>query len=161
MTHLENCWAVCSERSEMRSTADIDKEWLRLKPKIAQIKGNKCFYCGKPAEEYHHIIPRHMGGDNRLENIVPMCTECHRKAHSKRSYKPHGAWGRPRIETPQQFDIVIDKYLDCCFSLAEALELTGIKRHTFYRMLQEYKDRTGDTREHRDNGIVRDGRKVR
>ena len=136
----------------MRSTADIDKEWLRLKPKIAQIKGSKCFYCGKPAEEYHHIIPRHMGGDNRLENIVPMCTECHRKAHSKRSYKPHGAWGRPKAETPANFVDVIDRYLNDEITFAMALDQTGLKRNKFYLTLEEYRKETGDSRQHRNFG---------
>lgn len=143
-----------------RSTAEIDQEWLRLRPQIIKVKGNKCFYCGKPAVEYHHIVPRHMGGDNRLENIVPICHECHLKAHSKRSYKRQKEWGRKPLPKPDNFNEVINQYLDCKFSLAEALERTGLKRHTFYKFLEEYYQETGDTRRHQDKGIVRDGRTV-
>ena len=135
-----------------RCTTEIDNEWRKLKPKIAKIKGDRCFYCGDPATEYHHIIPRHMGGDNRLENIVPMCTECHRKAHSKRSYRPHGDWGRPRLETPDNFDDIVNLYLDNRIMFVEALKLTGLKRQTFYRMLEEYRKRTGDDRRHKNTG---------
>jgi len=136
----------------MRSTAEIDKEWLRLKPKIAEIKGDKCFYCGSKAEEYHHIVPRHMGGDNRLENIVPMCSECHKKAHSKRSYRPHEKWGRKEIPKPENFDEVADLYLGNHITLLEAFELSNLKRHTFYKLLGEYQAETGDTRKHRNKG---------
>ena len=115
----------------MRSTSDIDKEWLRIKPKMAQLKGDKCFYCGAPAEEYHHIVPRHMGGDNRLENIVPMCIDCHRKAHSKRSYKTHGKWGRPTLEKPKNFEEVINQYFENKITFGMALQLTGLKKTTF------------------------------
>ena len=93
-----------------------------------------------------------MGGDNRLENIVPMCTECHRKAHSKRSYRPHGDWGRPRLETPDNFDDIVNLYLDNSIMFVEALKLTGLKRQTFYRMLEEYRKRTGDDRRHKNTG---------
>ena len=133
-----------------RCTTEIDNEWRRIKPKVAKIKGDKCFYCGSAATEYHHIIPRHMGGDNRLENIVPMCTECHRKAHSKRSYRPHGDWGRPKHKTPANFDKVIDLYLGNQILFTEALEMTGLKKHVFYRMLEEYREITGDNRAHKN-----------
>jgi hypothetical protein len=136
----------------MRSTAEIDKEWLRIKPTIAKIKGDKCFYCGSPAEEYHHIIPRHMGGDNRLENIVPMCAECHKKAHSKRPYKRQAQWGRSRIEAPANFTGIARQYLDSEITFNKALELTGLKKNTFYRLLEEYRKETGDNRRHRNLG---------
>lgn len=134
------------------SIAEIDNEWRRLKPRISKLKGDRCFYCGARAEEYHHIIPRHMGGDNRLENIVPMCTECHRKAHSKRSYKPHGKWGRPKLDKPSNFNEVIDLYLNNDITLSEALEVTELKRNKFYSLLSEYREETGDCRKHKNRG---------
>ena len=140
------------EDYKKRCTTDIDNEWRRLKPKIAKLKGDKCFYCGEAATEYHHIIPRHMGGDNRLENILPICTECHRKAHSKRSYRPHGNWGRPKKEMPDNFTEVIDLYLNNQILFTEALEKTGLKKNVFYRMLEQYREDTGDYRKHKNTG---------
>ncbi|MBD3220076.1 hypothetical protein GF314_02450 [bacterium] len=32
--------------------------------------------------EIHHIVPRHRGGSNRLENLTTLCTRCHRHAHA-------------------------------------------------------------------------------
>lgn len=136
----------------MRSTTEIDKEWLRLKPKIAEIKGDKCFYCGSKAEEYHHIVPRHMGGDNRLENIVPMCAECHKKAHSKRSYKRQAQWGRPKQNLPDNYETVVGLYLDSKITLETALALTGMKRNKWYMSLAEHRKVTGDSRQHKNFG---------
>lgn len=123
------------------SVDEINKEWNRLRPKIIKAKGDKCFYCGAKATEYHHIVPRHMGGDNRLENIVPMCYECHAKAHSKRTGKQR-SYGRHRIETPDNFDLIADIYLGGHITLNEALEDLGLKKNTFYRMLEEYRQHT-------------------
>lgn len=125
-----------------KSVTEITEEWNKLRPKIAKIKGDKCFYCGAKATEYHHIVPRHMGGDNRLENIVPMCYECHSKAHSKRSDK-HRKYGRKRIKKPDNFDLIADIYLGGHITLNEALNDLGLKRSTFYRMLEDYKQRKG------------------
>ena len=143
-----------------RSTNDLDNEWRKLRPQIIKQLGDKCIYCGKKATNYHHIVPKHMGGDNRIQNIVPLCAECHKKAHSKRSGKKQTEWGRKPLPKPANFNEVIDKYLECDFSLAEALERTGLKRHTFYKFLDEYYKETGDTRRHQDKGIVRDGRGI-
>lgn len=140
----------------MRNTAKIDNEYRLLKPKLQELLGSKCFYCNSVATQYHHIIPRHQGGDNRLKNIVPICDDCHNKAHSKRSYRPHGKWGRKRLETPANFNEVANKYLSGSISFGKALHETGLKKNTFYRMLKQYRSLTGDYRDHRENGIVFD-----
>ena len=37
----------------------------------------KCFECGKPSQEQHHVIPQSKGGTK----IVPLCSPCHGKVH--------------------------------------------------------------------------------
>lgn len=52
----------------------------RLYPQL--VKGRKCYFCGKPAENMHHIIPRSnilLRWD--LENLLPVCYNCHRALH--------------------------------------------------------------------------------
>ena len=39
----------------------------------------------------HHIIPRHMGGSNDLENLIELTVEEHAEAH-KILYEKHGHW---------------------------------------------------------------------
>lgn len=57
--------------------AKLDK----LYPKLS--RGRKCYFCGKPSENIHHIIPR----SNTLlrydlENLLPVCYNCHQALHN-------------------------------------------------------------------------------
>ena len=46
--------------------------------------GNTCSVCGLCFDiDYHHVVPLIEGGDNKLENIVPLCKSCHKDAHTK------------------------------------------------------------------------------
>lgn len=135
-----------------RITHDIDREYLRMREWLWEQKGRACIYCGNPAEELHHIVPRHMGGDNRLSNIVPLCRECHCKAHSKRNNEKEWKAGRPLLPMPDNFFEVADEYLDNKITFGEALEKVGTTRNTFYRFLHEYREETGDTRCHKNQG---------
>ena len=65
--------------------------------------------------EYHHIIPISAGGDNRLNNIIPLCVDCHDKVHYSRyisEYRKVGKnpGGRPRkaMLTPENESIIWD-----------------------------------------------------
>lgn len=43
--------------------------------------GNRCQYCGAPAESIDHVLPRSKGGDHTWENVVACCRSCNiRKA---------------------------------------------------------------------------------
>ena len=66
--------------------------------KIAIVKraNGKCEMCGKPSEslEVHHVVPLKDGGSNARDNLVAICRECHRRAHS-----PHTVYGLERQST--------------------------------------------------------------
>lgn len=36
-----------------------------------------CQYCGNLATQVHHLIPIAKGGDNRINNLIPLCDKCH------------------------------------------------------------------------------------
>lgn len=42
-----------------------------------------CFNCGNPAEHRHHVVPKSLGG----VATVPLCGECHGKAHGHRGWR--------------------------------------------------------------------------
>lgn len=45
---------------------------------------HKCAVCGKWVEDGvkpHHVIYKSHGGDDRLENMVLLCNECHYQVH--------------------------------------------------------------------------------
>lgn len=102
---------------------DIHKE-LKDREKV-------CVNCGTRENiEIHHIVPLSMGGANTKENTVFLCTECHYKAHGANI----GKWnvgrhtGRPRVEKPDNAELVIEKYLHGEISGLEGFKLLGIKR---------------------------------
>lgn len=43
-----------------------------------------CRICNyKKAIHMHHILPKHLGGSNRKENLIPLCPNHHRLLHEK------------------------------------------------------------------------------
>ena len=45
---------------------------------IDDVQGGKCLCCGKDKIDfYHHIIPRHKGGSDKVSNIAGLCRDCH------------------------------------------------------------------------------------
>ena len=45
-------------------------------------------------------------------------------------------FGRPRIEKPQNFDIVVSRWKNKEIKSKEAMELLGLKPNTFYNMIK-------------------------
>lgn len=41
--------------------------------------GNRCQYCGGPAESIDHVLPRSKGGEHSWENVVACCRSCNLK----------------------------------------------------------------------------------
>lgn len=57
-----------------------------------------CAYCGAPAEQIDHIIPRSRGGTDALENLAPACAACNL---SKRDRTPEEWTRRNRLILPR------------------------------------------------------------
>lgn len=71
------------------------KQWQNTRNAYVRYIGGLCEECYKkgkivPVEEVHHIIPltpENINNPNitvNWENLVGLCRECHRQAHSKR-----------------------------------------------------------------------------
>ena len=47
--------------------------------------GNKCMECGKSncILEAHHIVPRRLGGNDSIYNLIILCDKCHDKTEGK------------------------------------------------------------------------------
>jgi hypothetical protein len=76
---------------------------------------DKCFNCGNECEvEYHHIVPLSLGGTNRLTNIVPLCSECHKKAHGsvniRKTFKSSKS-GRKKEVAPSDYEEILWQYV--------------------------------------------------
>lgn len=101
-----------------------------FKQLLEEKKGNVCVCCGSTEGiEYHHILPLHMGGDNRLSNIQPVCYLCHKLIHGSRvnkMYRKGGNGGRKKLEPPKNYKAILDRYFRCEIGKAECNELLGI-----------------------------------
>lgn len=53
-----------------------------IKDYISQQQEDKCLLCGGVIEHYHHIIPKHLGGSDTINNIVGLCNSCHHEVHT-------------------------------------------------------------------------------
>lgn len=46
--------------------------------------GWTCQYCGAPAENLDHVIPRSKGGEHTWENVVAACRRCNSRKENRR-----------------------------------------------------------------------------
>lgn len=58
------------------------KGYPSIQAYVTDKQDGKCAVCEKPIEHIHHIVSRHLGGSNTVENLVGLCAECHKKVHS-------------------------------------------------------------------------------
>jgi hypothetical protein len=49
-----------------------------------------CLACGYRHVQAHHLISRGRGGDDVLENLIPLCTLCHGALHTGRTHTAYG-----------------------------------------------------------------------
>lgn len=125
-----------------------------FKTMLREELGEECFYCNSHENiEYHHVIPLFVGGDNRLNNILPICNACHKKIHfatrsgRRDKYKNFKHEGRPRIGKPQGIDEYLNDYVFGKIGLTDCAILlnTGRKKKTLrdYSWFPEYLESIG------------------
>lgn len=93
-----------------------------------------CANCGCDSKErlieYHHIVPLIHGGTNKLSNIVPLCEDCHIKAHGskkvRKTQKGIKGAGRPRIVPPNDYRQILDRYMHGEISQSECKFMLNI-----------------------------------
>ena len=72
-------------------------------------------FCGVKMET-DHIIPKDDGGDDNIENAIPVCFECHAEIHSYNIKHPRG-----RKFTPDELRQHKDQWLQICSEHPEIL----------------------------------------
>lgn len=144
----EDCEVVMSNASEVKSEFRSPSFRNHLRDKL----GVSCMYCGTTKDvEYHHIVPISQGGDNRIQNIVPLCRVCHAKAHKKRQQNYEYTLGRKRIPLPDNWETIVRLYASGEITHAQARQMSGLKRNKFYLEFYEAVDKWGlkDNRSHK------------
>ena len=129
---------------------------------LKKIKGTTCCNCGLNCEEniiYHHIVPLGNGGNDIINNIIPVCTECHSLIHfgESKGLKNHSALVKAGLEKAKAngvklgrhtttFDELPDnigeyiKYVEQGMSIVEASKQLGISRPSFYKYRKIYQN---------------------
>jgi len=90
---------------------------------LADCKRRCCIcqrFCGVKIET-DHIIPKSDGGDDSIENLIPVCFECHAEIHSYNPKHPRG-----RKFTPEELKLHKKKWLEICEKKPEIF-LTAIR----------------------------------
>lgn len=78
MDYLDDSGDRVDDHGKRRSEFDC------MRNQLPKILGTVCSNCGSEENiEYHHIKPLSLGGTNELNNIVPLCSECHSLLHGK------------------------------------------------------------------------------
>lgn len=64
------------------SVEEEKKGWFKIREKVFEKYGRCCSMCGSNQNiEVHHKIPIREGGTNELENLIPLCRDCHQEIH--------------------------------------------------------------------------------
>ena len=137
----------------METYKELKQELTRpsFRERMFSIHGHRCYNCGSDLYvELHHVVPLSLGGTNRDTNIVPLCYECHKKAHGGREIhkiiKPENC-GRPKRKLPENYEEILWSYVYGDIGRQECEKLLGVGRCTKIASCDFYKEFL------RENGI--------
>ncbi len=115
-----------------------------------------CQYCGEKAEHVHHLIPIVVGGDNRKNNLIPLCLKCHGLIHNKHfdnnwkeaqrigieKAKKEGKYKGSKKKTINKdiFMYLKEKYLNQKITKTEFARQLNVSRPTLNNILNNEKD---------------------
>lgn len=132
---------------------NLRKQFEEIRNQIWAEKQHKCVNCGAESNLHlHHIVPLSLGGTNNIDNIVPLCEECHSKVH-KLNMKGHkvlqaegiakakakGVYkGRKPVEITDKFKELYDDYMKRKISKTQMAKELHICRNTLNKLIKEY-----------------------
>lgn len=71
---------------EREAAGTYPSDWGNLRKAVYSRDGYKCANCGLTGAgvelHAHHIVPLSAGGSNAPSNLITLCRDCHRRAHS-------------------------------------------------------------------------------
>lgn len=107
-------------------------EYLRLREDVLRKTDGKCMNCGSTENiEIHHIIPLAFGGTNKIDNLIPLCCDCHVAMHNGFNLNDnvdHGKKGRKSYKTDEEAYKIFDDYFVGNIGVKELKELMGFSK---------------------------------
>ncbi len=58
-----------------------------VKDAVFALQEGKCLFCNRNIDHYHHVVPRHLGGSETLDNRVGLCTHHHTLVHTDKTWE--------------------------------------------------------------------------
>lgn len=125
----------------MSLRSDTRKKSFRKSVKVEL--GEECVCCGSTDQiEYHHIVPLHLGGTNRISNIVPLCYSCHKAAHNGRHIKDYkcGPVGGRKPKMPYKNACeIFNLYANGLIGTKKCKQMLGYSENTKLQDIPSYK----------------------
>ena len=84
MRKVSKYWNINKARKKKKDNKKYYTEnWDKIRSEVYKRDGHKCVLCHKKGKVHaHHIIPVKISKDNSLNNLVSVCSKCHRKLES-------------------------------------------------------------------------------
>lgn len=85
-----------SSLSESRADPKPPPRWID--PEVFGVfhaKGHDCLTCGYYRASAHHLVKRSQGGDDVLDNLIPLCGACHGSLHDGNTHHAYGVTHTP------------------------------------------------------------------
>jgi 5-methylcytosine-specific restriction endonuclease McrA len=70
---------TCDPKPAKRYRA-TQAEWNDIRDAFAD---ERCWVCDEVWHELHHIVNRSHSGDDVIQNLAPLCSECHRRVEAR------------------------------------------------------------------------------
>lgn len=74
-------------KSKKRIKPKYDPIPNHIREKVNERDKAICRGCGRAGTELHHIKFRSQGGKHTVDNLVTLCNQCHRLAHSYNKFR--------------------------------------------------------------------------
>lgn len=67
-----------------KAKAQYKKEYKLIRPLVLERDGNKCARCGADNKKLHvhHVKRKSKGGTNSMDNLITLCSKCHKQEHA-------------------------------------------------------------------------------
>lgn len=78
---ISNVPSVPSDKLDFYNDYIKSDKWKEKSQEVLKKANFKCDMCGNTATEVHHLNYEHLG-DEPLEDLQPLCHECHKKIHT-------------------------------------------------------------------------------
>lgn len=117
----------------------------KFKSELINMHGDTCCNCGSTESiEWHHVVPRALGGTNNPRNIIPLCWKCHKTIHrgitidDLKDGKPN--YGGRKRKNVELANTVFEHYINGEIGNRKCKELIGYSQRTQIIDRAQFKD---------------------